>query len=382
MKAMILAAGVGSRLEPLTCNIPKPMVPVANRPAMEHIIRLLAKNGIDRDRRQPVVPAAQDRGAISATAGDGASSFVYSKERESAGHRRRRTPHDGRFLRPDFCGYLRRCPDRYRPGPTVAHAQGTGALATIALKPVPDPHQFGVVIIEDDGRIRAFPGKTRPGRGLEQSGQHGHLRFRTGDLRPHPARARSSTSANRSSRALVEQGLPFYGHVINDYWCDIGSLTQYRLAQYDVLRGRVKISIPGMWNPGAVYVGEGTYIAPTAAIGTKVIIGANCHISDGVEIFGETVIGDNCVIESGAAIFGSIIWNNTRIARGARLVECVVGSECYLKEGSVIGAGVILSDDCVVEQNEVIEANVKVWPGNVVGVTSDGPTSKSGRGGT
>lgn len=370
MKGMILAAGVGSRLEPLTCNIPKPMVPVANRPALEHIIRLFAKNGITEIAANLWYLPHKIREYF----GDGASwgvDLAYSPEEDllgTAGGVRRLSA----FFDETFVVISGDALTDIDLGQLIRTHRERQALATIALKPVPNPSQFGVVITDEDGHIKAFQEKPSPGEALSNLANTGIYVFEPAifDLIPPD---RVFDFGKHLFPCLVERGLPFFGHTINEYWCDIGSLTQYRMAQYDVLRGRVHISIPGMWNPGAVYVGENAYIHPTAAIGTKVIIGANCHISDGVEIFGETVIGDNCVIESGAAIFGSIIWNNTRIARGARLVECVVGSECYLKEGSVIGAGVILSDDCVVEKDEVIEANVKVWPGKIVGQNGNRP---------
>lgn len=367
MKAMILAAGVGSRLEPLTVNIPKPMVPVANRPAMEHILRLLKRHGFTEVAANLwYLPHKIE--TYFGNGSDWGVQLTYAREETllgtAGGVRRLAGFFDRTFV--VISGDALTDIDLGRL--LEAHRQ-KGAVATIALKRVADTRQFGVVITEADGRIRAFQEKPQPGRALSDLANTGIYVFEPGifdEIEPD----KPVDFGKEVFPRLVERELPFYGHIIDDYWCDIGTLTQYRLAHYDVLRGLVRISIPGMWNRGAVYVGEGAYIAPTASIGSKVVIGENCHISDGVEIFGETVIGDNCVVESGAAIFGSIVWNNTRIARGARLVECVVGSECYLKERSTIGAGVILSDECVVEVDGVIEANVKVWPGKVIGAGS------------
>jgi len=361
---MILAAGVGTRLEPLTCNIPKPMVPVANRPVMEHIIRLLAKYGCNEVAANlwhlphKIEEYFQDGGPWGV-------SLIYSREQELLGTAGGVRQLAG-FFDQTFVVISGDALTDIDLGQLVQTHREKGALATIALKPVPDPCQLGVVVTGDDGYIRAFQEKPAPGQALSNMANTGIYVFEP-EIFGHIPPGQVFDFGKQLFPRLVELGLPFYGQTTADYWCDIGSLAQYRLAHYDVLRGLVKISIPGMWSPGAVYVGDGTYIAPTAAIGSKVIVGANCYIGDGVEIFGETVIGDNCIVEAGAAVFGSVIWNNARIARGARLVECVVGSECYLKEGSVIGAGVILCDECVVESNEVIEANMRVWPGNVVG---------------
>ena len=363
MKAMILAAGVGSRLEPLTCNIPKPMVPVVNRPAMEHIINLLVKNNITKVAANLWYLPEK----IQSYFGDGSRYGIdihYSVEKElmgtAGGVKKLEAFLDETFIIVsgdavtdiDFQAFI----DRHRK---------SGALATIALKEVADPRQFGVVITDEEGRIKAFQEKPALNEALSRLANTGIYIFEPEIFKYIPAET-VFDFGKQLFPELVSREEAFYGYAMKGYWCDIGSLTQYRLAHYDVLKGLVTIDIPGNWHANAVYVGEQTIIAPSARIGSKVVIGNNCHIGDSVEIFGETVIGDNCVIESGASIFGSIVWRNTRIGRGARLVECVVGSECYLKDDSVIGAGVILSDECIVEPGSVIEANSKIWPGKTV----------------
>ncbi|TCL70772.1 NDP-sugar pyrophosphorylase family protein [Hydrogenispora ethanolica] len=363
MKAMILAAGVGSRLEPLTCNIPKPMVPVVNRPAMEHIINLLVKNNITKVAAN--LWYLPDK--IQSYFGDGSRYGIeihYSVEKElmgtAGGVKKLESFFDETFIIVSGDAVT----DIDLPGFIDKHRK-SGALATIALKEVSDPRQFGVVITDKDGRIKAFQEKPSLDEAMSRLANTGIYIFEPEIFKYIPAQT-VFDFGKQLFPELVQRGESFYGYSMKGYWCDIGSLTQYRLAHYDVLKGLVTIDIPGNWHPNAVYVGERTIVAPSARIGSKVVIGNNCHIGDGVEIFGETVIGDNCVIESGASIFGSIVWRNTRIGRGARLVECVVGSECYLKDDSIIGAGVILSDECIVEPGSVIEANSKIWPGKTV----------------
>jgi mannose-1-phosphate guanylyltransferase len=365
MKAMIMAAGVGSRLEPLTCNIPKPMVPVVNRPSMEHIINLLVKNKIT----QVAANLWYLPEKIQSYFGDGSKFGVelhYSLETDLMGTAGGVKKLES-FLNETFVVISGDALTDVNLVDLICRHQQTGALATIVLKEVTNPRHFGVVITGEDGRIQAFQEKPRLEEALSKLANTGIYIFEPEIFKLIPPDTIYDFGKELFPK-LVAIGAEFYGYKMKDYWCDIGSLIQYRLANYDVLKGLVKIDIPGIWHPNAVYVGERTFIAPTARIGSKVVIGGNCHISDGVEIFGETVIGDNCIIGEDTAIFGSIVWHNTQIGRDARLVECVVGSECYLKDGSVIGAGVILSDDCVVETGGVIEANSKIWPGKVVGV--------------
>jgi mannose-1-phosphate guanylyltransferase len=365
MKAMIMAAGVGSRLEPLTCNIPKPMVPVVNRPAMEHIINLLVKNNIT----QVAANLWYLPDKIQSYFGDGSKFGVelcYSPEKDLMGTAGGVKKLES-FLDETFVVISGDALTDMDLQALINRHHQTGAIATIALKEVTDPRQFGVVIIDEDGRIKAFQEKPEPAEALSKLANTGVYVFEPEIFKYIPADTLYDFGKELFPK-LVEMAAAFYGYKMKGYWCDIGTLNQYRIANYDVLKGLVNIDIPGIWHPNAVYVGERTIVAPTARFGPKVVMGRNCHIGYGVEIFGETVIGDNCVIEAGASIFGSIVWNNTQIGRDARLVECVVGSECYLKDGSVIGAGVILSDDCIVEPGRVIAANSKFWPGKIVGV--------------
>ncbi len=366
MKAMIMAAGVGSRLEPLTCNIPKPMVPVVNRPAMEHIINLLVKNKINEVAANLWYLPEK----IQSYFGNGNHFGVklhYSVEKAlmgTAGGVRKLAS----FLNETFVVISGDAVTDLELWELIEKHKQTGAIATLALKEVTDPRQFGVVITDEIGRIKAFQEKPTAAEALSNLANTGIYVFEPEifDLIPEDT---VYDFGKQLFPRLVELGVPFYGHKMNGYWCDIGTLNQYRLANYDVLNGLVKIDIPGFWHPNAVYVGERTLVAPTARLGSKVVVGRNCHIGYGVEIFGETVIGDNCIIEENTSIFGSIIWHNTKIGKDSRLVECVVGNECSLKEGSVIGAGVILSDECIVESGSVIEANAKIWPGKTVGNT-------------
>lgn len=365
MKAMIMAAGVGSRLEPLTCNIPKPMVPVVNRPAMEHIINLLVQHDIHQISAN--LWYLPDKIRLYFEDGNKFGVEIrYSLEKElmgTAGGVKKME----KFLDETFVVISGDVLTDINLWELVQKHRNTGAIATIALKEVSDPRHFGVVITESNGRIKAFQEKPKPQEALSKLANTGIYVFEPEIFKLIPVDT-FYDFGKQLFPLLVEKEYEFYGYKMNGYWCDIGTLNQYRIANYDVLKGSVKIDIPGIWHPNAVYVGERTIIAPTASIGPKAVIGRNCHIGHGVEIFGETVIGDNCIIEDETSIFGSIVWHNTRIGRAARLVECVVGSECYLKDGSIIGAGVILSDECIVESGSVIAANSKIWPGKVVGL--------------
>lgn len=376
MKAMIMAAGVGSRLEPLTVNIPKPMVPVANRPVMEHILALLRSHGITDvvanlwylpehiegyfadgarfgvnlrySREQNLrgtaggVLAAQSMliGAAAGTAAPGgaASSFVL------------------------VAGDALTTVDITR---LIAFHEAKGAVATIGLKPVPDPSRFGVAVTDSDGRILRFQEKPKPGEAESNLANTMIYVFRPEIFDHIPTEGTPDFGRDVFPR-LIQEGVPFYGLPVDEYWCDIGTLTQYRLAHRDVLSGAVGVKIPGREVARGVWIGEGADVNPSAALYAPVLIGVGARVDRDARIGPYSVIGDNCVVDAGASISGSVIWNNTHVGRNATLVDCVVGSECYLQAGSLLGEGVVLSDECVVEEEGVVKKNVKIWPRKTV----------------
>lgn len=371
MKAMVMAAGVGSRLEPLTVNVPKPMVPVATRPAMEHILALLKRHGVtDVVANLWYLPEA-----IESYFGDGTAFGVtlrYSREQELRGTA------GGVLAAKDLL-----CPPgRAEDGGTFVLIAGDaltsadlsrlvefhrkrGALATIGLKPVADPSRFGVVVTDDEGMVLAFQEKPRPEEAKSNLANTMIYVFEPEIFDYIPPEGAPDFGRDIFPR-LVREGAPFYGLPIDEYWCDIGTLGQYRLAHRDVLAGLTGIDIPGTEVSRGVWVGEGAEIHAAAEIEAPVLIGRGARLSGGVKVGPYSVIGDNCVIEEGASVFQSVVWNNTRVGRDARLKDCVVGSECYLKPGASLGEGVVLSDECIVEEGGVVKRNVKIWPRKIV----------------
>ncbi|MGE5584683.1 MAG: sugar phosphate nucleotidyltransferase [Bacillota bacterium] len=376
MKAMVMAAGVGSRLEPLTVNVPKPMVPVATRPAMEHIIALLRRHGVT----EVVANLWYLPESIESHFGDGAAfgvSLRYSREEELRGTAGGVVAAKALLLSAEdeaVAGVA----DTFLliAGDALTSANLTrlvefhrekGALVTIGLKPVADPSRFGVVVTTDDGRIVAFQEKPRPGEARSNLANTMIYVFEPEILDYIPAVAEGAPDFGKHVfPRLVQEGVPFYGLALDEYWCDIGTLTQYRLAHRDVLSGAVGIDIPGREISPGVWVGEGAEVHPAATVCTPVLIGRGARVGRDVSVGPYSVIGDNCVIDEGAGIFQSVIWNNTHVGRDAKLEDCVVGSDCYLKPGSSLGEGVVLSDECVVEEGGVVKKNVKIWPRKTV----------------
>ncbi|NLB88536.1 MAG: NDP-sugar synthase, partial [Syntrophomonadaceae bacterium] len=145
---------------------------------------------------------------------------------------------------------------------------------------------------------------------------------------------------------LVKIGAPFYGTVINDYWCDVGNLETYRQAHSDILEGKVNVAIEGeikSTSHGKVLLGEGTVVDPE------------------VTLEGNIVLGSGCRVEKGAVIRDSVVWANTTISRNAVLEKCVLGQNCLIGRNTEIKPGAVIASGCNLEDNIDINAGQKVF---------------------
>ena len=311
---MLLAAGLGTRLRPLTYEVPKPMVPVLGRPVMEHILRLLAQHGFD----DVIANLHYFPDQIEGRFGDGSQWGVklrYSREEEllgTAGGVRNVRDHfgDETFLiisgdaltDVDLTALLRR------------HKEA-GGIGTLALKRVEDPSQLGVVIVAEDGRIQGFQEKPDPAEALSDLGNCGIYVFEPEIFDYFPDRDFVDW-AQDVFPALLAQDVPFYGHEIDDYWNDIGSIKEFRQGNFDALSGEVRVEIEsGRLNPDADWVDE-----------PPVYIGEGCEIGSGVRLMGPVVLGEGCKVGEGAAIRDSVLWPHTEVAPHEVLIGAVAGT--------------------------------------------------------
>jgi mannose-1-phosphate guanylyltransferase len=311
---MLLAAGLGTRLRPLTYEVPKPMVPVLGTPVMEHILRLLARHGFD-DVISNVHYLPEQ---IENRFGDGSEWGVrlsYSHERELLG-----TAGGVRNVRDHFGDetFLIISGDALTDIDLTALWEvhrAKGGIATLSLKRVDDPSQIGVVITGEDGRVQGFQEKPDPAEALSDVGNCGIyvMEPEIFDYFPdHPF----VDWAQDVFPVLLEQDVAFYGHEIGEYWNDIGSIKELRKGNFDALSGEVRVEIEsGRLNPEAEWVDE-----------PPVYVGEGCEIGPGVRLTGPVVLGDGCRVGEGAAIRDSVLWPGTEVAAQAVLIGAVAGS--------------------------------------------------------
>jgi mannose-1-phosphate guanylyltransferase/phosphomannomutase len=233
--------------------------------------------------------------------------------------------------------------------------------ATLILTRVPNPIEFGVVISDKEGRIRRFLEKPSTSEIFSDTVNTGTYILEPEVLEYLPAHTECDFSKDLFP-LLLEKDEPMYGYIASGYWCDVGHLDAYREAQYDALDRKVKLDFaykevsPGLW------VGQNTYIEPSAILEAPAVIGDNCRIGARVHIEGGTVIGDNVTIGSDANLKRPIVWNGAIIGDEANLSACVISRGTRVdRRAHVLEAAVVGSLSTVGEEAQ-ISPGVRVWP--------------------
>jgi mannose-1-phosphate guanylyltransferase len=311
---MLLAAGFGTRLRPLTYEVPKPMVPVLGRPVMEHILQLLARHRFD----DVIANVHYLPEQIERRFGDGSAwgvKLTYSLEQEllgTAGGARNVREHFGNETFLIISGDA--LTDIDLTALWEAHRQ-KGGIATLSLKRVDDPSQIGVVILGEDDRIQGFQEKPDPAEALSNVGNCGIYVMEPEIFDYFPDRPFVDW-AQDVFPALLEQDVPFYGHEIPDYWNDIGNIKEFRQGNFDALSGEVKVEFdPSRLNPAMDAVDE-----------PPVYVGEGCEIGTGVRLTGPVVLGDGCSVGDRAAIRDSVLWPHTEVAPHEVVIGAVAGT--------------------------------------------------------
>jgi NDP-sugar pyrophosphorylase family protein len=337
MKAMLLAAGVGSRLDPLTRRLPKPMVPVMNRPAMEHILELLVHHGFT----EIMVNLHYMGDVIESHFGDGSrwgARITYSREDQLWGD----AGSVGRVK--DFWDdtFLVIGADDVTDmdlGALVAYHKDRRADATIALYPVEDPSEYGVAVVEK-GRIIGFQEKPSPSQAKSRMANTGVYVFepRVLDMVPE---GKVYGLGRDLLPGLLDEGRPFFGWQADGYWCDIGSLAYYHQTHRDALAGRIALTsglselLPRVW------VAESVELHPDAVVVGPCLLGGGCRIGAGAKIE-RSVLGPNCSVAEGSLINDCVIWGSVSVGPATTLQSCLVGSGCAVSSTGELHRAIIV----------------------------------------
>ena len=329
MRVMIMAAGIGTRLRPVTDLVPKPMAPIANRPALYHILRLLHRHGL----REVVINLHHLPDAIISYFGDGSllkMDISYSFEPELLGTA------GGVKNNEAFLGggtFLVMSGDALTDvdltGLVAAHHR-TGSIATMAVKEVADPSLYGVVVADDDGRVVGFQEKPTVEEARSRLCNCGIYVFEP-EIFSHIPSAQFDDFGKRVFPDLLREHVPFYAHAVSGYWSDVGNLREYVRGNADALAGRVDVEIPGTELRPGLWVDEGAEIAGSARIEPPVVIGRESRVAREAVIEGPAVIGDRCLVEAGAHVARALILERSRVLAGSVVVDGVLGQRLGLE---------------------------------------------------
>lgn len=360
-KAVIMAGGFGTRLRPLTMSIPKPMVPVANRPMMEHIVELLKRHGI----RDVVSLLYFQPEILTEFFGEGSAHDISMRymlaeaDFGTAGS----VKNAESFLDEPFIIISGDVLTDIDIAKAVEFHESRKAMATIILTRVPQPLQYGIVMTDDTGRITRFLEKPSWGEVFSDTINTGIYILEPDVLELIPSKAEFDFGKDLFP-LMLEQGLPLFGYVAEGYWKDVGNLQEYQLAHDDVIAKRVHVQFKGEACDSS-YCGHGLQLSPTAELEGLVVIGDEVVIGDFARLT-NCVIGDGCTIGAGAVLDGAVLWNDVNIGDFVEITHAVVCNDTTIGSNASIGENVIIAEECVIGNDARLVSGVKLWPRKVV----------------
>ncbi|MGI9183418.1 MAG: sugar phosphate nucleotidyltransferase [Solirubrobacteraceae bacterium] len=358
MQALILAGGEGTRLRPLTSTIPKPVVPLVDRPFISYMLEWLRGHGV----HETILSCGFMADGVRAVLGDGAGAGMrlrYVEEPEPLGTggalKYAEDMLDERFLM--LNGDV--LTDIDLTAQLCQHEE-TGARVTLALFPVEDPSAYGLVTRHPDTSVKAFVEKPRPDEietNLISAGAYVIEREVLSQMR----RAGSRISIERDVFPdLVGRGL--YGYEAAGYWLDIGTPDRYLQATFDILEGDVQTEVGRRLEAAGGVLNEGP-----EAVGGRVhppsLLGPDCVVARGATLGGRTVLGRGVTVSAGAHIEGSVLLDGASVGSGSRVSTAILGPGVAVGERCRIDHGVVLGANVKVGAGNTLTAGIRIFPG-------------------
>ncbi|MBW4638786.1 MAG: mannose-1-phosphate guanyltransferase [Gloeocapsa sp. UFS-A4-WI-NPMV-4B04] len=360
MRAVLMAGGSGTRLRPLTCDLPKPMVPILNRPIAEHIINLLKRHQITEviatlhylpDVIRDYFQDGDDFGV----------QMTYAVEEDQPLGTAGCVKNVAELLKETFLVISGDSVTDFNLTEAIEFHKRKQSKATLVLTRVPNPIEFGVVITDENYRIRRFLEKPSTSEIFSDTVNTGIYILEPSVLEYLPPSQECDFSKDLFP-LLLEKDEPMYGYVAEGYWCDVGHLDAYRESQYDGLYRKVKLDYAYNEQSPNIWVGQNTHIDPSAKIVAPALIGDNCRIGPRVQIDAGTIIGDNVMIGADANLKRPVIWNGATIGEEANLRACVISRGTRVDRRAQVLEGAVVGSLSIVGEEALISPGVRVWP--------------------
>ncbi|HIK18142.1 MAG TPA: mannose-1-phosphate guanyltransferase [Leptolyngbyaceae cyanobacterium M33_DOE_097] len=360
MRAVLMAGGSGTRLRPLTCDLPKPMVPVLNRPIAEHIINLLKRHRIT----EVIATLHYLPDILRDYFQDGADfgvQMTYAVEEDQPLGTAGCVKNIEELLDDTFLVISGDCITDLDLSAAIRFHRDRQSKATLVLTRVPNPMEFGLVITDKDGRINRFLEKPSTSEVFSDTVNTGIYILEPEVLDYLPINFESDFSKDLFPK-LLDMGEPIYGYVAEGYWCDVGHLDAYREAQYAALQRRVKLNFSYEERSPGIWIGQNTFIDPTAHIEAPSVIGSNCRIGPRVQISSGSVVGDNVTVGADAELKRPIIWNGSILGEETHLIACVVARGARVDRRAHIMEGAIVGPLTTIGEEAQVSPEVRIWP--------------------
>ena len=359
--AVIMAGGFGTRLKPLTVSLPKPMVPMGNRPLMEYVVDLLAKHG----HTSIMTMLYYHPDAITEHFGNGTDRGL-----------------EIRYLRPDAdfgtAGSVRHALPQLAErfvvlsadvltnidlAEAVAFHERSGAEATMVLTRRENPLAFGIVVTDESGRIQRFLEKPSWGEVFSDTINTGIYVLERSVLESWPDEHFLDFGKDVFPR-LLEKGRKLYGYVSPGYWRDVGTVNEYAAANHDLIERvlDVRWQYPERIAGGATVVADpSSVIADDVVFEGTVVLGRRVSLGSGACI-ANSVIGPGSVVGSGARIRRSVLWSAVTVGPEATLDEAIVQTGARIGRRATLREGTIVAELCHLEADVTVNANCRIWP--------------------
>jgi mannose-1-phosphate guanylyltransferase len=347
MQALILVGGEGTRLRPLTSTVPKPVVPLVDRPFIAFMLDWLRRHGVD----DVVLSCGHLATGVRNVLGDGSATGLrlrYVEEPEPLGTggalKHAESLLDERFLM--LNGDVLADFDLTAQ---IAQHERTGARATLALTPVEDPSAYGLVRTAADHAVTGFVEKPSADQ-IDTNRISAGAYVLERSLLERLAPGRPASIERELFPSLVGEGL--YGYDADGYWLDIGTPERYLAASFDILEGTVETSVR-LPEPDA---GAGRVVAPA-------LVGAGCRIAEGARVGGRVVLQSAVAVGAHSTVEGAVVLQGTEIGAHCTLRSCIVGPGVRIGDGCLIDGLSVLGEGVTIGAGNVLSHGARLFPG-------------------
>ena len=355
MKAVIMAGGAGTRLRPLTCQMPKPLAPIAGTPCIYYTVDLLLRHGIS-DMAATLLYHAEDvKKALKKVRETSVKFFTEEKPLGTAGS----VGMCRNFLDEEFIVISGDCICDFDLTAAIRFHREKGGLATVVLNHAKDPLEYGVAVLDGEDKITRFIEKPSWSRAYSDTVNTGIyiLSPKIFDFIPEN---RECDFSKDVFPAILAKGLPLYGYIAEGYWCDIGNVKSFLQCNFDVLAGSLSFT------PKLSVVSENTLSVPeTVTLRQPCFIGKNVKIESGI-IGPYAVIGDGCELGKNVSVTSSVLFNNVTAEDGSSVRGSVICEGARLRRGSSVGEYGVIGANASVGMGTVVSAGSKVYPKNII----------------